>query len=45
MNDLYEQRKDETPFDWIERVLKTVAYRMLFISAGLFLLGYAWGLV
>jgi hypothetical protein len=42
---LYDQQETETPFEWVNRVLKTVAYRGLVAVVFLFVLGYVVGSV
>lgn len=40
---IYDQEPNESPFDWMNRVLKTVAYRLLWAVVFLFALGYVIG--
>ena len=42
---IYDQQETETPFEWVNRVLKTVAYRLLWAVLFLFALGYVVGSV
>ena len=43
MKNLYDQQPDESPFEWMNRVLKTVAFRLLWAVLALFVLGYLIG--
>jgi hypothetical protein len=42
---LYDQEPNETPFEWVNRVIKTIAYRLLWAVLVLFILGYLVGSV
>ena len=43
MNDIFEQADGETPVEWIERLLQTLAVRLVWFAAAMFLLGFVMG--
>lgn len=42
---LYDQQENETPFEWVHRVVRTVAFRLIYAVMFLFVLGYLIGSV
>jgi hypothetical protein len=43
MKSIFIQAEDETPYEFIDRVLRTVAYRCIFFAVAMFMAGYFLG--